>query len=179
MTTSSSVEEEVAALFTDVFDSSSPGVGETKEAGEKTNLTEHYKRQELMSYKPATYVNLWRLRTTTNVTQSCEFFFNTGSLSGDELLRQFMRVTAHYEMIGVQILGLLCDAAGQNARLFHLLRAGQTVGLSGYPSFEQVTFPNPINPERVVGTFHCSTHNLKASRNQLLRSHPNGARCLS
>jgi hypothetical protein len=141
------VEEEVAALFTDVFDSTSPGVGETKEAGEKTNLTEHYKRQELMSYKPATYVNLWRLRTTTNVTQSCEFFFNTGSLSGDELLRQFMRVTAHYEMIGVQILGLLCDAAGQNARLFHLLRAGQTVGLSGYPSFEQVTFPNPINPE--------------------------------
>jgi hypothetical protein len=169
------VEDELMALFSDVFASSSDA-NDTKDLPTKAKLNEHYNRQELLSYKPATYVNLWRLRTTTNVTQSCEFFFNTGSLSGDELLRQFMRVAGHYEMIGVQILGLLCDAAGQNARLFHLLRGGATVGLTGYPTFKDTTFSNHINPERAVGTFHCSTHNLKAIRNQLLRSHTGGAR---
>ncbi|KAI2499323.1 hypothetical protein MHU86_15167 [Fragilaria crotonensis] len=48
----------------------------------------------------------------------------------------------------------------------------------GYPSKEAVTFANHIDPTQLVAAYHCSSHNLKASRNQLLRSHPNGSRLL-
>jgi hypothetical protein len=184
------VEDEVSALFNVAFNTNGSEEIETNNANgnngdtKATPVATGKKGQkkalanvgEILEYKPAMYVNLWRLRTTRNVTQSCEFFFNTGSLSGDELLRQFMRVSAHYELIGVQILGLLSDAAGQNARLFHLLRSGKTVGASGYPSIEEVSFPNPVNPTRSVATYHCSTHNLKACRNQLSHSHNNGSK---
>jgi hypothetical protein len=93
-------------------------------------------------YKPATYVNLWRLRTTKNVAYNCEFFFNNGSLTGDELLRQFLRVVGHCELIGISVLGLLNDAAGQNVKLVDLLTSSaKTVNISatGYPGINTVT----------------------------------------
>ena len=133
-----------------------------------------------MSYKPAMYVNLWRLRTTKNVAYNCEFFFNNGSLTGDELLRQFLRVVGHCELIGVSILGLLNDAAGLNVKLVDLLTssAAAKVPATGYPRIDSVAFPNHIHPTQLVAAYHCSSHNLKACRNQLLRSHPNGSRLL-
>ena len=135
-----------------------------------------------LSYKPAMYVNLWRLRTTKNVAYNCEFFYNNGSLTGDELLRQFLRVSGHCELIGVSILGLLNDAAGQNVKLVDLLTSSASseakIAPTGYPCIESVTFANHIDPTQLVAAFHCSSHNLKASRNQLLRSHPNGSRLL-
>ena len=78
--------------------------------------TNHNTMDLWLSYKPAMYVNLWRLRTTKNLAHNCEFFFNNGSLTGDKLLRQFLRVVGHCELIGVRILGLLNDAAGQNVK---------------------------------------------------------------
>ena len=114
-------------------------------------------------YKPATYVNLWRLRTTKNVAYNCEFFFNNGSLTGDELLRQFLRVVGHCELIGVSILGLLNDAAGQNVKLVDLLTssANKTVNISatGYPGIDTVTFANHVHPTQLIAAYHCSSHN--------------------
>ncbi len=101
--------------------------------------------------------------------------------SCDELLRQFLHVAGHCELIGVRILGLLNDAAGQNVKLVDLLTsfADTKVAVTGYPcTIENVTFANHINPSRLVAVYHCSSHNLKASRNQLLRSHPYGSRLL-
>ena len=36
--------------------------------------------------EPALYVNQWRFRDCYNNTHNAEFFFNNGSLTGDELL---------------------------------------------------------------------------------------------
>lgn len=47
-----------------------------------------------------------------------------------------------------------------------------------YPSVEDVTFANHIDPAQSIAAYHCSSHNLKAIRNQLLRSHPSGSRLL-
>ena len=41
--------------------------------------------------KPATYVNQWNFRSVYGRTFLLNFFFNGGSLSGDELLRQLSR----------------------------------------------------------------------------------------
>ena len=38
--------------------------------------------------------------------------FNTGSLDGDELVRQFIDVVTSYEMIGVKIYGIVSDGGG-------------------------------------------------------------------
>ena len=97
-------------------------LGLFQESDKKSDTTE-----SVYLYRPASYVNLWRLRTTKNVTHSAEFFFNAGSLTGDELIRQFMRVLGHYELVGVKIIGLLCDAAGQNERMFTLLRGSAKI----------------------------------------------------
>jgi hypothetical protein len=144
--------------------------------GMKLNREREIAMDMWLSYKPAMYVNLWRLRTTKNVAYNCEFFYNNGSLTGDELLRQFLRVAGHCELIGVSILGLLNDAAGQNVKFVDLLTssAETKVAATGYPCINNVTFANHISPTRLVAAYHCSSHNLKASRNQLLRSHPNG-----
>ncbi|KAI2494045.1 hypothetical protein MHU86_20488 [Fragilaria crotonensis] len=177
-------EIEVANLFlaaTNAIDKDIDTQPETHETNQviNTNRRQQDAMDLWLTYKPAMYVNLWRLRTTKNVSYNCEFFYNNGSLTGDELLRQFLRVAGHCELIGVHILGLLNDAAGQNVKLVDLLTSADTkIAVTGYPLIENVTFANHINPSQSVAVYHCSSHNLKASRNQLLRSHPNGSRLL-
>jgi hypothetical protein len=57
-------------------------------------------------------------------------------------------------------------------------RPDSKIAATGYPCTANVTFANHVNPTQLVAAYHCSSHNLKASRNQLLRSHPNGSRQL-
>ena len=43
-------------------------------------------------HKPATYVNQWRFRSIYNETRTIEFFYNSGSLPGDELMKQLFNI---------------------------------------------------------------------------------------
>ncbi len=63
---------------------------------------------------------------------SWQLFINLGSLSSDELLRQFMQVLYNYELICVQSV-ILCDAVGQNERLYTPLCNGNKVTKLAYP----------------------------------------------
>jgi hypothetical protein len=128
---------------------------------------------------PAVYVNQWRFRSVYNVIHNSNFFFNCGSLDGNELLSQMIHVVCGYEMIGVKIYGLVCDAGGSNRGLFKLLREGLKLELVGVdrvaPGY--VTFINPYDPSRTIALFNCSTHNVKNVRNALLESDsPKGKR---
>lgn len=71
--------------------------------------------------EPATQVCQWRARAVDGSSFNCEFWYNSGSLKGDELLEQFNQVAIRCEMIGFRVLGFVCDAGGPNARLFKLL----------------------------------------------------------
>ena len=127
---------------------------------------------------PAVYVNQWRFRSIVNVIHNSTFFFNSGSLDGNELLSQMMHVVCGYEKIGVKIYGIVCDAGGSNRGLFKLLRDGLKLVLVGV---ERVTpgyvkFKNPFDPTRQIAFFNCSTHNLKNMRNALLDSDFRGKR---
>jgi hypothetical protein len=125
-------------------------------------------------YSTTLSVNQFRFRSAIdNSTHAGEFFFNDGSLSGDELVRQIIQVIYGYEMIDIRIYGLLMDGGGNNARALKILRQGNEPSEGqGWLSEEQITFMNPAYPKRRVAFFHCSTHNLKNMRNQLYNSYP-------
>ncbi|EJK74435.1 hypothetical protein THAOC_03886, partial [Thalassiosira oceanica] len=127
------------------------------------------------SYQPTTHVNQWRYRDVNGKTYNLCFWFNSGSLSGDELLDQFHEVLIRCEKANCRVLGMTSDAGGNNARLFRLLRGDTTVPEGGWLGIEFVSFKNPYKisrdePDRFVHCFFCSTHGLKAMRNQLFTS---------
>ena len=63
------------------------------------------------------------------------------------------------------------DGGGNNARLLKLLRNGKNIDEGqSWLDEDQVSFLNPADPSRRVAVFHCTTHNLKGSRNALLNS---------
>jgi len=84
-------------------------------------------RSQLADNAAAKKVNQWHFCGIKGVIHNREYFFNSGSLTGDELLCQFMHVVSCYESIGVHILGCVCDAGGQNSRLFTSLRYFESI----------------------------------------------------
>ena len=76
----------------------------------------------------ASYVNQWRFRSSHNVTASLEFFFNNGSLTGNDLMYQLFHVLSMCNNINIKILGLCLDAGGNNSRLLSLLRHEAKLG---------------------------------------------------
>ena len=115
--------------------------------------------------KPATQVCQWRARAVDGSSFNCEFWYNSGSLNGDELYEQFVQVVMRSETVGFWVLGLVCDAGGPNTRLFKLLRGNTDLPEGGWLPIEMVTTVNPADTSREIYMFHCSTHYLKATRN--------------
>ena len=72
-------------------------------------------------YTPATQVNQWRYRAVNGRSYNCESWSNAGSLNGNTLLEQFKQVVMRCEMVGLRVLGFVCDAGGNNARFMKLL----------------------------------------------------------
>jgi len=113
------------------------------------------------------------LRTIWNELHN-GFFYNDGLLSGDELMWQFNHVVSCYEAIGISVEGMVCDASGQNVRLFSYLWLEKPLGATGCLNKNLVAVANPANPVRNISCWFCSTHQLKNVQNTLLSSHVNG-----
>ena len=60
------------------------------------------------------YTNQWRFRSTRSLIHVGDFYYNSGSLDGDEILRQFLDVVSLYEMIGVRVFRIVSDGGGGN-----------------------------------------------------------------
>ena len=120
--------------------------------------------------EPATQVCQWRARAVDGSSFNCEFWYNHGTLNGDELLEQFTQVVMRCETAGFRVLGFVCDAGGPNTRLMKLLRDGREVPEGGWLPLETVVAVNPYDPSRRICLFHCSTHELKSLRNALYTS---------
>jgi hypothetical protein len=127
-------------------------------------------------YEPITYVNLFRIRNVFNRAMNGEFFFNTGSFTGDDMLAQIIHVISCLELVGFTVKGTCMDAGGTNASLLkalmHQLIDGRWVDSETY------VFNNPVDPSRTIAFIFCAVHGLKAFRNTLLRSVPEGSRNL-
>jgi len=121
--------------------------------------------------EPAKYVNQWRYRSVQGRSFNCEFWYNNGSLNGETLLEQFTQVVINCEIVGCRVLGFCCDAGGGNTGLMTHLRGGIDIPDEvGWLSEDIIRTPNPYDPSRYIFLFHCSTHGMKAMRNQLFTS---------
>jgi hypothetical protein len=130
--------------------------------------------------KPAVYVNQWRyISITADKTEGwmCGFFFNDGSLTGDTILRQFDYVTLCCESIGAFVYGLVMDAGGNNAKFASRLHDDLKYSEEAEWIDEEFCYTKNIwDPNRRIYFWFCMTHLLKAMRNQLLASQPNGSK---
>ena len=112
-----------------------------------------------------TYVNQFRLRTCKNVSISLEFFFNDGTLDGNELMYQLFHVQSMLNNVGIDILMLSMDAGGNNTRLAHMLRHearfGEKVWLGDNENLISYSDPTADHRERsrCTAIVPCSTHN--------------------
>ena len=64
----------------------------------------------------AVYANQWRFRSTRGLTRNSNYYYNTGSLDGNMILSQFIDVLTSYEILGVQVLGIVSDGGGSNTK---------------------------------------------------------------
>ena len=67
-------------------------------------------------------MNQWQYQSVKGRLFNCEFWYNSGSLTGNALPDQSNRVVISCEAVGsIVILGFVTDAGGNNARLMELL----------------------------------------------------------
>ena len=82
-----------------------------------------------------------------------------------------IEVVVAYETCGIKIFGIVCDAGGGNEGFFKILT--KYVPREGpWPDITAVRSKNPVDPSRYIYIWSCSTHGLKAVRNNLYRSQP-------
>ena len=81
------------------------------------NGTKKKKSGEVLSV----YANQWLFRSTNGVVHNADFYFNTGSLDGNELIRQFIDVVTSYELLGIKNYGIVSDGGGGNTKLFNTI----------------------------------------------------------
>ena len=130
-------------------------------------------------------VNQFVFRDVYGQSKRLEFHYNSGSLSGNEILRQGLRTQCALAYIKVAPLQWLQDAGGNNARASRLLRCltngtgAASLDDENWLDIEMVQFRNLAHPDKMTMTAsNCSAHNGKASNNNLHSSNPNSKRAL-
>jgi hypothetical protein len=128
------------------------------------------------SRKIAKKVNLFRIQTTYGVSANLEYFYNAGTLSGDDLMEQLLRVILLCEIVFVMIVSICSDAGGSNSGLFSALRKGRSLEGKVWLDDNLISFQHPFDPGRRIGIITCFVHGQKACRNNLLKSQEGGKR---
>ena len=121
--------------------------------------------------------NQWRFRSTRGLTHNSYYYYNIGSLDGNQILGQFIDVVSSYELLGVQIIGLVSDGGGSNVKFFNTL-FGIQCKYSKWPLSDSVYTLMCMKDNSRLIYWYCSVHGLKALRNNLFRSQSNMARDL-
>ena len=124
------------------------------------------------------YANQWRFRSTRGLTHNSNYYYNTGSLDGNMILSQFIDVITSYEILGVQVLGIVSDGGGSNTKFFNTLFT-QQIKYGSWPTKDSVCTVNPANMCQMIMYWYCAPHGLKAIRNTLFRSQSNMSRDLT
>ena len=120
-------------------------------------------------------MNQWCFRSSIGRQCSLEFWYNAGSLDGNALLEQFNQIVLQCKTVGMRIIGFVCDAGGNNTKLFRFLHEKNVITEGGWLPISKVQTRNPFQPlDRYINIFHCSTHDLKNIRNSLYKSWQKG-----
>jgi hypothetical protein len=126
-------------------------------------------------YTLAKKVNLWQIQTEYGICENMEYFYNTGSLTGDEILQQLLRVILCLETTETEVHMLVMDAGGGNSSLLASLRKDKQLKGS-WIAQDCISFINPFDPRRRIFLVTCAVHGEKALRNNHLKSQDGGVR---
>ena len=117
------------------------------------NINKKKKYGELLSV----YANQWRFCSTKGIVHNADFYYNKGSLDGNELIRQYIDVVSCYELIGIKIYGMVSDGGGGNTKFFKLISEYQP--LQGIWINEKcLRTLNRVDPTRYIYTFGHALH---------------------
>ena len=86
-------------------------------------------------------------------TYNLEFWFDSGSLDGEELITQFCQVLMRCENVGARLLGMVCDTGGNNARFYKLLSPLFDLPEGGWLPTDNVRTVNPWDRSDTSITF--------------------------
>ena len=124
--------------------------------------------EELEKYvDAATYANVWRLRTYDNRTWNVGYFFNSGSLDSDDLVKQLLIVLLVCRFVGLQTKLQMSDAGGANSRLIRVLSKNRKSIIQGVPEQSILKYVNPVDPSTNIWISLCSVHGLKCTKKLL------------
>ena len=121
------------------------------------------------------YVNQWRFRSLRGKVHNGDFFYNCGSLDGNEVMCQLTIVLWAYQSLGIDIFGLCSDSGGGNRKFIRILQDHGDV-LEIQDNMDITSFINPINNKKRIYVWACSTHCVKPIRNNLYKSQKQLAR---
>eukprot|EP00536_Pseudo-nitzschia_multiseries_P010146 jgi/Psemu1/25142/gm1.25142_g len=113
-------------------------------------------------FEPATYANVFRARTARNQTFNVAYFFNSGSLDGDDVLRQLLHVIAALEFVGFKVVMQMSDAGGANTSALALL-ASNNKNMLAYRLL--VNDGKLISWKEVIALYHHLKENCEYSIN--------------
>ena len=89
------------------------------------------------------------------------YYFNTGSLDANKIVKQFIDIFIRYEMIGVKIFGIVGDGCGGNEKCFRTLV--HNLPMTGLcPSKDYEYFSNYIDPSRMIYSWARGTHLVRS-----------------
>ena len=132
--------------------------------------------------EPAKKMNQWLIVSfgvTGMDTWVGPFYFNDGNLSEATISNQFLFVVTGLESIGCQVLGVLMDAGGCNARFVEeFFPSLKKMGYGSWLEVEDCCCTNFWSLNRKIFVWFCITHLMKAFRNTLEGSQPGGPRAL-
>ena len=77
--------------------------------------TKSYDKQLLVS------ASQWRFSLARGLAHNRYYYYNTCLLDGNQMVEQFINVITSYEIIGVEIIGLVSDGGGSNVKFFNTL----------------------------------------------------------
>jgi hypothetical protein len=119
----------------DVASASLNEEAETNTEEQDSNTVEDDEEERGTYVGAATFANVFRLRTCFNQTWNVAYFFNCGSLDGDDIVKQLLMVITACELVGLIVKLLMSDAGGGNTRALGLLTKNKCNRLkSGKPN---------------------------------------------
>ena len=84
----------------------------TEQLNTKTFLRIYYHLPKKRIAALAVYTNQWKFQSTRGLVHDGYFYYNTGSLDGNDTIIQCIDVVSVYEIIGVKIFGIVSDGGG-------------------------------------------------------------------
>ena len=108
------------------------------------------------------YANQWRFRSTRDDIYNTFYYFTKGTLTCNDIAKEFIDMIIQYESIGVKMCGLLCDGGGSNESFLRKI-------VEVFDLDKSISIIHPLENSRRIYFWPYGTHSQKATKNNFFR----------